>query len=251
MYVLDQWESASSCDFNLSDQVHIWKISLTITDTQASYLFKILDKTEQQRAGRFHFKKDRKSYISARGYTRLLLGKYFDRSPAEFTFSYNNYGKPFLAELPVEFNISHSRALGLLAFDAEKSIGVDIEWMRPDFGGLKIARRFFSEEEVRELESLSEADQKQGFFNGWSRKEAYIKAVGKGLAIPLGKFSVSLSPYKECVLRSTNYDPEAIYTYKLLRVDSDPDYTSAVVVHQIRERFKLFSIKLDKINSWV
>ncbi len=239
---LDHWEPASSCDFNLKDQAHIWKIPLNISNAHSKQFLRSFDDGERERAKRFYFEKDRKSYISTRGQLRFLLGKYLQRVPTDFKFSYNEWGKPFLKDMNIQFNVSHSKAVGLLGFCLDHPIGVDIEWKRPDFGGLKIARRFFSDSEISELEGLSGKDQLQGFFNAWSRKEAYIKAVGKGLAIPLGKFSVSLAPNKECAIRNTDHDPEAIHKYKLINVNSDPEYASAVVVHSNIEQIRFYSI---------
>lgn len=242
MQDLDHWEAASNCDFKLKSQAHIWKIPLNISDGKSALFLKSFDQSERERAKRFYFEKDRSSYTSARGYLRLLLGKYMQKDPGDFIFSYNQWGKPFLRDSNIQFNLSHSKSLGLIAFCHDQSIGVDIEWKRPDFGGLKIAKRFFSHKEIAELEALPTQDQRQGFFNAWSRKEAYIKAVGKGLAIPLGKFSVSLSPGKECVLRSTEHEPNLVYNYKLLNVDADPEYAAAVVVYRHIQKIKLYSI---------
>ena len=245
---LDRWEPSSSCDFNLNAQAHIWKIPLKISNTQSEQFLSWFDSDERERAARFYFEKDQKSYTSTRGNLRLLLGKYLQQKPDFFKFSYNEWGKPFLKDQNIQFNVSHSKEVGLLAFCTDHPIGVDIEWKRPDFGGLKIAQRFFSDTEISELEGLPEKDQRQGFFNAWSRKEAYIKAAGKGLAIPLGKFSVSLAPNKECVLRSTEHDPEAVHNFKLINVNSDPEYASAVVVQQTIEKIKQYLVNSGNNN---
>ncbi len=239
--MLTDWLNASSCDYTLLDQeIHIWKIPLTISDSHFNLFFSLLNAEEQIRAQRFYFDKDRRAYVAVRGHLRWLLGRYLAQSPVHFTFEYNAHGKPFLPDEKIHFNVSHSKQLGLIAFDPSEEIGVDIEWMRPDFGGLKIAKRFFSEQEVKELEQLDAKEQKNGFFNGWSRKEAYIKARGKGLAIPLSQFSVQLSPNKPCNLLSTAHDPQGVKRYRLKEIKTDPEYAAAVAFHKSRKRFKMF-----------
>ena len=236
------WLPQFACDFKLRTEVHVWRVPLNIPDKLLNQLFQLLNKDENDRANRFHFEKDRKRYISTRGHLRVLLGKYLKQEPDTLVFRYNKYGKPFLTDNSIEFNVSHSNDLGLIAFDQDQEIGVDIEWMRPDFGGLKIAKRFFSSEEVLELEALPPDEQAQGFFNCWSRKEAYIKALGKGLAIPLDKFSVNLSPGIKAVLLSTTHNPQALYNYKLFNIKTDPDYASALICDKSRNDVKLFDL---------
>lgn len=241
MVVLDTWFPFDSCDFNLQEEVHIWKVQFPASSTRFDKYRSFLSGDEIQRAQRFHFEKDRARYIITRGQLRYLLGKYLNREAKSLTFTYNKYGKPALSDFPIHFNVSHSYEMGLLIFDSKYEVGIDIEWMRKDFGGLKIAERFFSPDEINELKMLPEAQQLQAFFNCWSRKEAYIKALGKGLSIPLAKFSVTLSPGKEAVLLSTTHEPQALYTYRLVAILADPDYAAAAVVHIGRKQIKLFN----------
>lgn len=237
---LNTWLPLASCRFDLKKEVHIWRLSFSVSSSLVTKYEAVLDKEEKQRARKFHFEKDRIRYIITRGQLRFLLGKYLNKEANHFTFTYNKYGKPALANSEIQFNVSHSKDMGLLIFDKEYEVGVDIEWMRSDFGGLKIAERFFSADEIEELKSLPPEQQQQGFFNCWSRKEAYIKAVGKGLSIPLTKFSVSLSPQKKTVLKSTTHAPQNFYTYSLYELFAHPAYAAAAVVHKDRNVFKLF-----------
>ncbi len=239
--MLSDWLNVSSCDYILKQEIHIWKIPLNLSDKRFNLFFSLLSSEEQTRAQRFYFDKDRRAYVAVRGHLRWLLGRYLARNPLQFIFEYNAHGKPFLAEENICFNVSHSKQLGLIAFDPSKEIGIDIEWMRPDFGGLKIAKRFFSEREVKELEELEGTEQKKGFFNGWARKEAYIKARGRGLAIPLSQFSVQLSPNRPCRLLSTEHDPPAVKQYLLKEIKAHPEYAAAVAFYKNRKRFKMFS----------
>jgi 4'-phosphopantetheinyl transferase len=163
---------------------------------------------EKARAQRFIFQPDRNSYIVARGVLRELLGKYLNRGPSEIEFDYGAQGKPALrsgwSQSGVQFNVSHSHGTVLFAFAVARQVGVDVELVRPDFAGEKIAERFFSPQEVRELRSLPAAVQDEGFFLCWTRKEAYIKARGEGLQIPLKSFHVSLTPSKPARLQAND-----------------------------------------------
>jgi 4'-phosphopantetheinyl transferase len=146
--------------------------------------------------------------MAARGVLRELLGKYLNRGPSEIEFDYGAQGKPALrsgwSQSGVQFNVSHSHGTVLFAFAVARQVGVDVELVRPDFAGEKIAERFFSPQEVRELRSLPAAVQDEGFFLCWTRKEAYIKARGEGLQIPLKSFHVSLTPSKPARLQAND-----------------------------------------------
>ncbi|HEY6338722.1 MAG TPA: 4'-phosphopantetheinyl transferase superfamily protein [Candidatus Sulfotelmatobacter sp.] len=180
------------------DEVHVWRAYLDCGEASLRQFEGTLASGEKTRAQRFVFQPDRDSFIAARGILRELLGKYLNRAPAEVEFDYGPQGKPALRaesfEKLVEFNVSHSHGVALLAFAVGRPVGVDVELVRPAFAGKKIAERFFSPREVTELRSLPAAAQDEGFFLCWTRKEAYIKARGEGLQIPLKSFHVSLTP---------------------------------------------------------
>ncbi len=240
MATLDKWLPFSSCNFDVREEVHIWRVSFSVSSSKIARFRAFLSADEIERANKFHFEIDRNRYIVTRGQLRFLLGKYLKRQADSFIFQYNKYGKPALSNSAMHFNVSHSHEMGMLIFDQKYEVGVDIEWMRKDFGGIKIAERFFSADEINELKLLPEEQQQQGFFNCWSRKEAYIKALGKGLSIPLAKFSVNLSPEKEAALLSTSHEPQALHKYRLFAVKADSSYAAAVVVHINRKQLKLF-----------
>ena len=178
----------------------------------------------------FHFEKDKNQYIAARGQMRFLLAAYKKIKAADIQFKYNKYGKPYFQGSELFFNISHSRHLGLLAVSLHFPLGVDIEWKRPDFGGVEIAKRFFSPIEVKSLLSLAKDQQNEAFFNCWSRKEAYIKGQGLGLSIPLDQFDVSLTPSEPAKLLSTRHQPSAVNEWTLKALFPDPNYAGAIAV---------------------
>src|SRR5262249_12645966 len=151
---------------------------------------------EEQRMRRFRFDEDRRRYLLGRGLLRLLLGHYLELTPDLLRFDYTPFGRPHLAAglAPqlLEFNVSHSGELILIAVAAGRSLGIDVEQIRADVEVKAIAARFFSPSEQEALGRLAEGQQVEAFFDCWTRKEAYIKAKGDGLSLPLDQFDVSL-----------------------------------------------------------
>jgi 4'-phosphopantetheinyl transferase len=154
----------------------------------------ILGAAEIDRARQFRFARERSRYIVRHGILRLLLARRLGLAPAALRFAANAYGKPALIGGGIEFNLSHSRGLALFAFSREIAIGCDIEFHDPRFLAENIPERIFSPAELRDLHALPPADQVAAFFDGWTRKEAYVKARGLGLSLPLDSFDVSLAP---------------------------------------------------------
>lgn len=216
------------------DEVHIWRARLEVPDGQVKMWQLYLSCDELQRAQRFLFAKDRNHFIVARGVLRKILSYYIEKQPYEIRFDYNKYGKPFLpyefgGEL-FRFNLSHSSSICLYAISQNREVGIDIEYIREDFSDLEIADRFFSPDEVAVLRSLPVADQKKGFFLCWTRKEALIKAKGKGLSIPLDQFDVSLIPGQPAKLLKTKYDRHDGNRWTLFNIDLFADYAAALAV---------------------
>ena len=240
--MLSNWQSSKDCSFSIGDQVHVWKISLNLPGDALSYLKTTLSKEEEKRANRFHFSKDHDSFIITRGSLRILLAKYLNASAEKISFVYNEYGKPFLKDFRFRFNVSHSHGLGLIAFDSRYHLGVDIEWKRPGFASAKIGKRFFSAGEIAELQSLKHEQIHDGFFNCWTRKEAYIKALGKGLQIPLSKFQVSLAPGRAAQLLHTEHDPRQKDLWKLFAINAPVDYAAALLVNISRNDIALYEM---------
>ena len=177
------------------NEVHIWKASLDLNSSQTEKFLKILSVDELQRAGRFHFEKDRHRYIAARGILRKILGTYIETKPDEILFEYSSFGKPAIATdrdfSNINFNLSHSGALALYAFTHDRKIGIDIEQVRFDIDVMEIAGKFFSEEEITSLKLTDEQDRHDVFHKYWTRKEAFLKALGEGISFPMKNFDVS------------------------------------------------------------
>lgn len=214
---------------------HVWRVSLRQSDAALDALRAVLDADERARADRFRFPKDRDHYIAARGALRLILSRYLDISAATIAFEYNEYGKPAIMSrqtgLDLRFNLSHSGDMALYAVTLAREVGVDIEWTgrrldQPE----QIAERYFSLAEREALRNLPAAQKRQGFFNAWTRKEAYIKARGKGLYLALDEFDVSLDPAQPAQLLATRDDPAQAARWQMRELDPGDGYVAALIV---------------------
>jgi 4'-phosphopantetheinyl transferase len=154
----------------------------------------LLSNDELAQMARFHFARDRHQFLITRALIRTSLSNYFQVDPSRWQFARNSYGKPEIHHpdkaLPVRFNISHSDGLVICGITRDCDIGVDVEdRQRTTRAALDGLSRYFSPQEIEDLRMLPEHEQKQRFFDYWTLKESYIKARGKGLAIPLDQFS--------------------------------------------------------------
>lgn len=225
-----------------SDEVHVWRASLDLPASRVRGLQQTLAADERARAERFYFQKDREHFIVARGVLRDILGRYLDMQPGQLRFCYSPNGKPALAREfggdALRFNLSHSHGLALYAVNSGREIGVDIERIRHDLAKEQIAERFFSPHEVSVLHALPANMQKEAFFTCWTRKEAYIKATGKGLTFPLDIFDVSLVPGEPAALLSTKWDPQEASRWSLQELNPGPGYVAAIAVEGHHWRLK-------------
>jgi 4'-phosphopantetheinyl transferase len=191
------------------DEIHVWQSHLVVDASSQSLLHSHLSEDENERAARFKFDRDRDRFITARGTLRTLLGRYLRKQPKDLQFLLGREGKPALvpgsAGGALSFNLSHSQDVAVFAFSWNRNIGVDVERVRPDVGYEDIAHHYFSAGELQSLARLPRQKRLKGFFLCWTRKEAYIKAGGGGLQIPLDSFDVSLEPGNPaCFLRGVH-----------------------------------------------
>jgi 4'-phosphopantetheinyl transferase len=216
------------------EEVHVWVASLERPAASLAVWRELLAADERQRADRFHFQKDRDHFVAARGLLRIILGRYLRQSPEVIRFSYGPFGKPALAEVAdtrtLHFNVSHTKGLALYAFAYQRALGVDIEYVRADLAGQEIAERFFSRQEVCALSALPAVVRTHAFFNCWTRKEAYIKARGEGLSLPLKQFDVTLTPGEPAALLSTRPDPQEASRWLLQELFPAQGYMAALAV---------------------
>jgi 4'-phosphopantetheinyl transferase len=217
-------------DPSLNKQVDLWRIRLNIDSDTVGRLEGTLSPEEAERAARFYFQADRDRFIVSHTSLRQILARYLQCDPGQLRFFVNEYRKPFLDRGRLEFNLSHSGDFALIAIGRARKVGVDVERIRTDFETEEIGRRFFSQSEMSELQSLPADQRKRAFFSCWTRKEAYIKAQGMGLTLPLDSFDVSLSPGQPAVLRATRPDSEEAARWTLLSLNVGSDYAAAVAV---------------------
>lgn len=219
-------------------EIHVWRVDLDQPDEVVQRFRSTLEDDEVHRADRFHFERDRRAFTVSRGFLRHVLGRYLTARPEDLRFAYGPYGKPALndehKQSSLRFNMSHSRGVGLVAVTDTKELGVDVEYIRPDFASEAIARRFFSSREVSAFNALSNELRVAAFFRCWTRKEAYIKAIGLGLSQPLDGFDVTLAPEAPPALLRT--DEGDASRWSLSDIDVGSDYAAALVVEgQISE----------------
>ena len=227
----------------VTNEIHVWRIDISSNISHLASFQNILSPDECSRADRFRFGPDRNSYIITRGALRFIFGTILGKRPETIGFIYGKNGKPSLNADPetaclnggkikytVHFNVSHSRNLSLIAVSRRNTIGVDIQYMGFLKNDNRIAENFFSRDEVIKLRSLPEAMQQQAFFTCWTRKEAFIKAKGGGLTIPLEQFSVQVTPGEPAQLLKTDWDPDEASRWRLMDLDIDEEYAAALVV---------------------
>src|SRR6266545_3985944 len=243
METLNHLWSSLPKDLILADnEVHVWRAQLELASSQAQWLSGILTDDELDRANRFSFEIDRQRFIAARGTLRSILSRYIAVLPGDLRFYYNQFGKPFLApefsSHLLDFNLSHSGCMALYAFTRNIEIGVDVEYVRSDFAYEEIAKRFFSVNEVAILRTVPTKKKLEAFYNCWTRKEAYIKAHGKGLSLPLASFDVSFAPWEPPMSLITKDEPQERSLWTLLDLKPGLGYMGALAVKGIGCRFK-------------
>ena len=180
------------------DGVHVWRIPLQAAGLTFDRLWASLSPDERERANRFRRDGDRERFVVGRGTLRERLGGYLGIGAERVAFEYGVHGKPFLvpdgSTSPISFNLAHSGGLALLAVSRGRSLGVDLERSRPLIEADRIVSRYFTGIECRDYESLPASDRPAAFLRGWTRKEAYLKATGEGIAIGLHRVSITMRP---------------------------------------------------------
>lgn len=215
-------------------EAHAWLADLDQTPERVRALGRVLSGDELARAERFRFPRDRDHFVVSRAVLRLLLGAYLGAPPAGLRFRYGARGKPSLAEESnrggLRFNVSHSHGLALFGFTRRAEVGIDLERVSGRLAGEQIAERFFAPREVRALRALPRAVQDEAFFHCWTRKEAFVKARGDGLSLPLELFEVTLAPGAPAALLSTAFDPPEAARWAMRELRPAPGYVGALVV---------------------
>ena len=217
-------------------EIHVWLVHLDPAPEQVDSIGRALSADEWERARRFRFDKHRRQYVVGRGALRALAAAYLGDGtrPEEIKFSYGPRGKPFLAPPfdghGIQLNLSNSHELALVGFVHGREIGVDVEFMRPMTDCEEIAERFFSASERQTLRSIPFPAKQEAFFNCWTRKEAYLKAVGEGLAAPLDSFDVTLALGEPPRMLSLKGDATRAAGWFFHHLRPAEDYVGAVAI---------------------
>jgi 4'-phosphopantetheinyl transferase len=210
--------------------IDLWLIDL---DSAAPPISDLLDKDERTRTSRFVFPSDARHFAAARGYLRLVLGKYLHCAPDSMVFEYGQWGKPFLQLATAQrlaFNLAHSNGYALIAVGWAESLGVDIEAVRPIENWRDVAANTFAPGETKSLLALAEGIQLDGFFATWTRKEAIIKLWGEGLSADLKAFEVSTDPDSGTCHLKINRSDSRLENIQLSAFKPTPHFWAAIAV---------------------
>ncbi|BAO74624.1 4'-phosphopantetheinyl transferase family protein [Winogradskyella sp. PG-2] len=221
---------------------HLWSINFVVDGNMYTKYHNLLSEDEKLRASKFRFYKDKRCYVVTKGILRLLSGFYLNKVPKSISFEYKTYGKPeFKHQTDLNFNVSHSGDMAVIAFVYDHAIGVDIEKIKNDFDTLEIASNFFSKKEISALQKIAHAKQHIAFYRCWTRKEALIKAKGNGLSFPLDQFSMTLDSDLEAELLETKWDLTEKNNWQLLSFIPNQGYIAALIVGSIVNNVDYFN----------
>jgi 4'-phosphopantetheinyl transferase len=214
-------------------EVHVWSAYLTVSMLQVGAFEQTLTTDERHRANRFRFEPDKTRFIASRGILRDILSRYLNLEPGQVQFAYGEYGKPRLASMikhaGLEFNLSHSGEMAMYAIAHQTQVGIDLEQLRFLNNLEQLARQCLSPRELQAFLTLEPAQQQTTFFHYWTGKEAYLKAVGKGLSVPLEQIEIPLDIRQPTQVRSEESGFQS-HDWYLQTVPSIAGYIAALVV---------------------
>jgi 4'-phosphopantetheinyl transferase len=229
-----QWQTTPD-DLLLSpDYVDIWRCCVGLADDQIGELSSLLSAEEKARAQRLKIAEKQNQFVITRGRLRQILGKYLNSDPCAFKFEYATHGKPYLEERwqghEILFNVSHSHNFVLIAMSLDHQLGIDIEKIQHDKDHTFLARRFFSKREQAELTALPEEIKRRAFYSCWTRKEAFVKAVGDGITYGLDTFDISVHPDETQPSLNIHTNSTEDITWSVFNIPMDEDYMAALAV---------------------
>jgi 4'-phosphopantetheinyl transferase len=226
-------------------EVHVWRVSLAIPRDEESARYAALAADERARADRFLVAPARTQFVAARSALRTILAGYVGKRPSDIAFQLGPIGKPALSppgREPLLFNLSHSRELALVAVTRLGEIGVDVECVREMASREQLAERFFHPNEVAALHTLPQADRASGFFNAWTRKEAFLKATGKGISFGIDRVEVTLAPGDGARVLTVDGSREAAERWSVATLEPASGYIGAVAFEGRWDRIEQFTL---------
>jgi 4'-phosphopantetheinyl transferase len=210
----------------LCGAVHVWGVALDDPHFDRQAWLERLAPAEQARARRFKFEVDRRRYIVAHVALRDILAAQVRVAAEDLRFVDGEHGKPRLALThgSVEFNLSHSHERAVIAATQDRAVGIDIEFVKRDFGFHEVAERFFTQREVFALRALPLELQLRAFYKCWTSKEAFLKAKGTGLSGALDEVAIDAAPHQGITIAAS------VYGWSLTELAPGDDYEGALVV---------------------
>jgi 4'-phosphopantetheinyl transferase len=219
--------------------IHVWCASLNVFPQDLPHYLALLSQAEHSRAERLYFERDRNRFIVGRGLLRLFLGIYSEQEPAQIEFVYGPQGKPAIKSegqnKVLEFNLSHSKDIVLYAFNWNRKLGIDVEYIIPMADSRDFAEKYFTPRESGYINSLSGKQKEQAFFKTWTCKEAFLKANGSGLMVPISQVEISLRIEGVVKLISIDGSESASY-WRLELLNLLPQYQAALAVEDYHGR---------------
>jgi 4'-phosphopantetheinyl transferase len=228
--LISPWARAAAPPALGASEVHAWCVDLDAPGADGGAEAGGLSADERTRAARFHFARNRARFLRGRAALRHLLAGYAGREPHALVFVPGTHGKPALPGTGLEFNLSHSGGCAVLAVTRGRRVGVDVERIRAERATLAVARRFFAPAEAAAVATAAPAERALTFFRCWTRKEAYVKARGEGLSLPLDRFEVPLEPHATAALTVARDDHAEAARWSLRELVPAPHHLAALVV---------------------
>jgi 4'-phosphopantetheinyl transferase len=214
------------------DEVHVWQVDLVAWDKETESLLELLDAEERERAARFKFPTPRNQFVISRALLRQALGRYRRIEARDIHFRGT-------ANCDLRFNLSHTAGATVFAFARHRQVGVDVERIRPNTDAPELAERFFSRPEVQWLRSQPAGQHIPSFFTCWTAKEAYIKAQGEGLSLPLSSFGVLPRPSGSELRLEVYGDPEESQRWSMWQLELGPELRAALAVEGVGCKVRL------------
>jgi 4'-phosphopantetheinyl transferase len=232
---VSDWPALNAPIAPRTDSVAVVQLDLRAELEQIAQLREVLSPDEIARADRYKFDELRRRFVVCRATLRRLLGEYSKSPPEALVFAYGPHGKPALSGqrddvTRIEFSVSHSADVALIALAMGRRVGVDVEQHDASVKIHRLAARFFSPRETAELMGLPDEMQRSGFYRGWTSKEAYLKATGFGLSFSLSKFTVSLDPCRPAALVEVIEQADEPSRWRMHSLEMHDGFSAALLV---------------------
>jgi 4'-phosphopantetheinyl transferase len=231
---------------HLAGHMIVWIARVSKAQDSLIYLEPYLDIHDRERAARFHFSEDRARFVLGRGLLRKCLGHYLQQAPETIELAYTDLGRPILPhDETIQFSLSHTHDLVAVAVTAHARVGIDLEYVQTHTDLPELAKRIFSEEDLQAFQALPDSEAPAAFLRAWTRKEAYLKARGEGIAEGLRQVSVSLGPEKTGSVHDVR-DESAAESWRLFTLPVPADYMGSLACDDVDKELECSFVQLDK-----